>query len=547
MNKVTAGQGFAQNFGQEDTLAELLLRRSDESPDLKFAIFPDGATCLADLRSRALDFARGLIGIGLKPGEKVAILMPNCIDYMIAHFGIQLAGGVGVLLTARARSLDLNHAVELSDAVFLVTTSDYDDAVNFRETLQDTYPGLATAEAGVELSLRNAPSLRHLVLFGGTSWPAAFSAVDFVARARGVSDDQLDEARRDQSREETAVMYFTSGTTSRPKACEISHAALQRSWSIFTRTVGLKAGEKVWVPMPFFHSGGIGLMAGLLADGARIASAAHFNASDVVDMIRDHRIEHLYPGFHLLAEPVLEHSRFCAEAFPFIRSMVVIGPLGTVRKLAARLPEGTPVLNLYGLSEAAGLVTLAAAEDPEEIRLTRAGGELPGIEVMIADPATGAPLPAGTNGEILFRGGGAFRAYYKAPDETAKTIRPDGFVRTGDLGNVDCDGRLEYVGRIKDMIRVGGENVAAAEIESYLSAHPGVANVQVVGKPEDRLGEVPVAFVELKPGSEATEAELVDFVRGKIARYKIPAEVRFVTEWPMSATKIQKFKLRELL
>lgn len=547
MKKDTSGPGFARNFGQEETLAELLLRRSEENPELGFAIFPDGATRLADLRGRAMDFARGLIGIGLRPGEKVAILMPNCLDYMIAHFGIQLAGGVSVLLNARARSLDLHHAVALCDAAVLITTSDYDDAVNFRATLQETYPALAAAEAGVDLSLKDAPALRHLVLFGGVSWPAAFTAADIVARARGVTDDQLAAARRGQGRGNTAVMYFTSGTTSRPKACEISHAALQRSWSIFSRTVGLKAGEKVWVPMPFFHSGGIGLMAGLLADGACIASAAHFNASDVVDMIGDHRIEHLYPGFHLLAAPVVEHSRFCAETFPFVRSMVVIGPLGTVRKLAARLPEGTPVLNLYGLSEASGLVTLAAADDPEEIRLTRAGRELPGIEVMIADPATGAPLPTGTNGEILFRGGGAFRAYYKAPDETAKTIRPDGFVRTGDLGNVDGDGRLEYVGRIKDMIRVGGENVAAAEIESYLSAHPGVANVQVVGKPEDRLGEVPVAFVELKPGAEATEAELVDFVRGKIARYKIPAEVRFVTEWPMSATKIQKFKLRELL
>ncbi len=547
MTQVLSGNGFAWNFGREDTLADLLLRRAEESPDLNFAIFPDSVTPLAQLRDRALAFARGLIGLGLRPGDKVAILMPNCLDYMVAHFGIQLAGGVGVLLNARARSLDLHHAVALSDASLLITTSDYDDAVNFRATLTETYPELATAETGTDLSLEAAPLLRQIVLFGTGRWRAAIAADDMIGRADGVSDAQLAAARDGQTREDTAVMYFTSGTTSRPKACEISHAALQRSWSIFTRTVALRPGEKVWVPMPFFHSGGIGLMSGLLADGACMASAPHFTADSVLDMVGTHRIEHLYPGFHLLAAPVIENDRFSAKAFAFIRSLVVIGPLGTVRRLAARLPEGTPVLNLYGLSEASGLVTLADAHDPEEIRLTRAGRALPGIEVMIADPSTGEALPTGREGEILFRGGGAFRGYYKAADETAKTIRPDGYIRTGDLGTMDDDGRLAYVGRIKDLIRVGGENVAAAEIESYLSAHPGVANVQVVGKPEDRLGEVPVAFVELRPGMTASEAELIEFLRGKIARYKVPTEVRFVTTWPMSATKIQKFKLRELL
>ncbi len=510
-------------------------------------MFPDETATLAQLAARATAFARGLIGLGLKPGEHVAILMPNCMDYIVAHFGIQLAGGVGVLLNARYRSHELEFAVAFSESRILVTTTAFEPEVDYRRTLVETYPDLAHAEAGVPLDLARAPLLGQIVSFGPVAWPAAFAVADMTARAAGVGDDQLRAARAWQDREGTAVLYFTSGTTSRPKACEITGAGLQRSWSIFTRTADLRAGEMVWVPMPFFHSGGVGLMAGLLADGAGIASAARFDPESVLDMIEGHRIEHLYPGFHLLAAPVIEHPRFSAERFDFLRTVVVIGPLGTIRRLEARLPPGVPALNLYGLSEGSGLVTLSRRDAPADLRVTRAGPALPGVEVMIADPATGDALPAGRDGEILFRGGGALRGYFRQPEATAATIRPDGFVRTGDVGNLAADGTLAYVGRLKDMLRIGGENVAAAEIESFLSGHDAVANVQVVGRPDDRLGEVPVAFVELRHGAAASAAELIGFCTGRIARFKVPAEVRFVTEWPMSATKIQKFKLKELL
>jgi fatty-acyl-CoA synthase len=184
-------------------------------------------------------------------------------------------------------------------------------------------------------------------------------------------------------------------------------------------------------------------------------------------------------------------------------------------------------------------------DDPPEKRFTTQGVPFPGIEVRIVDPDTGAELPPGERGEIHYRGYSNFEGYYKDPERTAEVIDADGWFHSGDLGTLDEDGRVAFQGRLKDMLKVGGENVAAAEIEGFLARHEAVEIVQVVGAPDDRYVEVPAAFVQLKPGARADERELIDFCVGSISTFKVPRYVRFVDEWPMSGTKIQKFKLRE--
>jgi fatty-acyl-CoA synthase len=458
-----------------------------------------------------------------------------------------LAGGVGVLLNARYKQYELQQVIAHCDAQILMTTDVIDEHVNLTDVLCGTYPQLGDSSAARSLTLADAPLLKTLILFGNKRLAAALPADDLKASGRAVSNATLAQRRLDQDSENTAVIIYTSGTTAAPKGCELSHAGLQRSWSIFSRAVGLEAGEKVWDPMPFFHSGGVGLMTGIMARGATIVSSAYFDPEVIADLILKHQIEHLYPGFHLIALPVVTSSRYDPTAFAFVRSMVVIGPLGTLRKIQNLLPPKAAVMNLFGMSEASGLVTLTPPDATEDQRLMTNGKQPPGIEVRIVNPDSEQPTSPGVTGEIQFRGGGAFRGYYKDPAATRSTILPDGWVRTGDMGKLDHDGWLRYEGRYKEMLRVGGENFAAAEIESFLSAHPAVKYVQVVGKPDDRLGEVPVAFVECNDGSTATQSDIVDFCVGKIAKFKIPRQVVFVTQWPMSATKIQKFRLREMI
>jgi fatty-acyl-CoA synthase len=529
------------------TLAKLLEQQAKQSAQRVFAIFPETSITYGNLYSRAAELAKGLIAKGVLPGTPVAIFMPNCLDFLLAHYAVQLAGGVGVLLNARYKQYELRQVIAHCDAQFLMTTDAIDEHVNLTEILCETYPELRLGSAARPLALAGAPLLKTLILFGKRRLAACFTADEVKASGSVVTDAMLAQRSLDQDFRATSVIIYTSGTTSAPKGCELTHAGLQRSWSIFSRAVGLSAGEKVWDPMPFFHSGGVGLMTGIMARGATIVSSAYFDSEVIVDLILKHRIEHLYPGFHLIGLPVVTSKRYDATAFAFVRSMVVIGPLGTLRKIQHLLPPNAAVMNLYGMSEASGLVTLTPPDATEEQRLMTNGKPLPGIEVRIVNPDSGQPTSSGVTGEIQFRGGGALQGYYKDPAATRTTILSDGWVRTGDMGNLDRDGWLRYEGRYKDMLRVGGENFAAAEVESFLSAHPVVKFVQVVGKPDDRLGEVPVAFIECNDGSVATQADIIDFCTGKIAKFKIPRQVVFVTQWPMSATKIQKFKLCEMI
>jgi acyl-CoA synthetase (AMP-forming)/AMP-acid ligase II len=547
VNNSTAQPVDNADPGTLKTLAALLRQQAAELPENVFAIFPDGSITYIELYRRACELAKGLIARGMQPGTPVAIFMPNCMDFLLAHYAVQLAGGVGVLLNARYKQYELLQVIAHCDAQILITTDVIDDHVNLTEVLCVTYSELRDGSRGTSLQLADAPLLKQLILFGRKSMPGAVTANDLLTGAISVSDEKLAESSAGALAEGTAVIIYTSGTTSAPKGCELSHAGLQRSWSIFSRSVGLAIGEKVWDPMPFFHSGGVGLMTGIMASGATIVSSPYFDAEVIVDLILKHRVEHLYPGFHLIALPVVTSSRYDAAAFDFVRSMVVIGPLGTLRKIQNLLPPRATVMNLFGMSEASGLVTLTPPDASEEKRLTTNGRQLPGIEVRVVDPESNLLAGPDVPGEIQFRGGGAFRCYYKDPVATRNTILSDGWVRTGDMGKLDRDGWLRYEGRYKEVLRVGGENFAAAELESFLSAHPAVKYVQVVGKPDDRLGEVPVAFIECNENLVATQADIIEYCAGKIAKFKIPRQVVFVTQWPMSATKIQKFKLIELI
>jgi len=529
------------------TLGVLLQQQAAQRAGHVFAIFPGVSLTYGELYERASELAKGLIAEGVKPGTPVAILMPNSVEFLLAHYAVQLAYGVSVMLNARYKQFDLRQVIAHCDAQFLITTDIIDEHVNFTDVLASTYPELQEAQTGTSLQLADAPLLKKIVLFGKKCLPIAVSAAALIGFGRAVSDDTLAQRSEGRGAEETAVIIYTSGTTSAPKGCELSHAGLQRSWSIFARAVGLQAGEKVWDPMPFFHSGGVGLMTGIMARGATIVSSAHFDAEVIVDLVLEHRVEHLYPGFHLMGLPLVTSARYNPAAFDFVRTMVVVGPLGTLQRIQSLLPPQTPLLNLFGMSEASGLVTLTPPEASENERLLTNGKQLPGIEVRVVDPDTGLPSEPDVAGEIQFRGGGAFRGYYKDPVATRNTILAGGWVRTGDMGKMDRAGWLRYEGRYKEMLRVGGENFAAAEVESFLSAHPAVKYVQVVGSPDERLGEVPIAFVERNEGYPATSQDIIDFCCDKIAKFKIPRQVIFVTQWPMSATKIQKFKLLEMI
>jgi fatty-acyl-CoA synthase len=531
----------------EVTNAALMMRQAAMTPDAAFGIFPDRILTYRDVDASARHVAKGLIALGIKPGDHVATLMPNHADWLPAYFGILYAGAVTVALNARYKRSELEYTIRHSDARVLMTTDAIEDHVNFADLLEDVLPGIAVAPDAANLNISAASALKSIVFFGRTIKPGFLSFDQLVGLGQHLPDAAVDQATSSAVPEDAAAIIYTSGTTSNPKGCVLTHASLQRSWYTFAETVNLVEGETVWMPMPFFHTGGIGPMTAIMSRGAAFLTQPHLDSEEAVALVEKHRVEHLYSGFPQLSLAVIDHPTYDRERFSFVRSMLNVGPPATQLRIQSLLPEGAVLLNLFGMTEGSGIVTFTPFDASFEVRAVTSGLPPAYTEVRIIDPESEEQCAPGEPGEIQFRGGGAFKLYHRDPDATAATILPGGWVRTGDRGKVDEDGYLHYLGRLKDMLKVGGENVAAAEIEFFLTQHPAVKMVQVIGVADDRMGEVPIAFVERLPDQAVTADELIAMCKGQLARWKTPAGVVFVTEWPMSATKVQKFKLRDQL
>jgi len=307
----------------------------------------------------------------------------------------------------------------------------------------------------------------------------------------------------------------------------------------------LTADDRFWSPLPLFHVAGlVTLLACIAAPCPLVHVGHHFEPGPALDQLEHERCTLAFPAFETIWLAVQNEPRFAEADLGSLRLVIAVGSPGSLRLMQERLPSVIQVSS-FGSTECGGFVSIGRATDPVEVRLTTNGRAFPGSELRIVDPETGDDLPPNTPGEILMRGPTRFVRYHEEPELTAEVIDEDGWFHSGDLGRMDEEGRLSFAGRLKDMLKVGGENVAAAEIETYLLGHPACEIVQVVAAPDARYTEVAAAFVQLAPGATATEQELIDYCRGQIATFKVPRYVRFVDEWPMSGTKIQKFELRE--
>jgi fatty-acyl-CoA synthase len=340
-----------------------------------------------------------------------------------------------------------------------------------------------------------------------------------------------------------AMIMYTSGTTSHPKGCLISHASLVRTARIFGEDrFPMRHRDRMWDPLPLFHMASILPFNACLTVGATYVGLEHFEPGAALRALAGCTVA--FAAFDLIWAAVLDHPNFASTNLSQLRLVNVNGVPERLRLFAARTPWMT-LISPYGGTEGGGVMALSHLDDPLEHRVGSAGRPFDGMEarIMIGDEV----LPPGERGEICYRGPALFDGYYRDPEQTAAALDGDGFFHTGDLGMLDADGRLTFIGRLKDMLKVGGENVAAAEIEGYLAEHPAIAEVQVVAAPDERYQEVACAFVMLRPGHTLTHDELVAYCRDQIASYKIPRYLRVVDEWPMSGTKIQKFRLREAI
>ena len=526
------------------TFGDLLLKAADRWPDNDAFVFPESRRTYAETVAKAYEIARSLIALGVEPGQHVGILMPNCIAYVDLILGCTLAGVVSVPINARFKAHEMGYVIENADLVALFTSDLISEYADFASVLADAFPDLKDQPDTRRLRLKGAPLLRTIIMYGGPA-PAGFmSAAAFEALKEGAADADVEHRRVAVALKDPCIMMYTSGTTANPKGCPITHEHLVRNGINMNREKYLMGpDDRMWDPLPLFHMSTILPMAALFDAGGAMLTCTHFEAGAALRMIEDEKATVLFAAFPTITAALVNHPDFARRDLSRVRRVNNVAPPDLMRQFQDAFPQARQTA-AYGLTEVGGVIAFGHPDDSDEHRARACGTPFPGISIRIADPDTGDEVPAGQRGEITIKGYAVFDGYYKDPAKTAETFR-DGWFRTGDLGMVDEDGQIFFLGRLKDMLKVGGENVAAVEIESFISNHPAVKLVQVVGVPDARLVEVAAAFIELRPGASVTEQEIIEFCKGRIASFKVPRHVRFVTDWPMSSTKIQKYKLRD--
>ena len=526
-------------------IGDLAIRGARRWPDTDAVVFPGERLTYAQLAEDAVETARRLRGLGVGPGEHVGILMANCIDYTRLVLGVTMLGATAVVINARYQGRDLAHVVVDADVSLLVTSDLVAEHVDHLERIKDAFPGLADTRAGDGFSVPGAPRLRGVVVLADDPGPAYVDRAAFDAAGRDVAPAEVHRLRAQVPIRAVGMMMYTSGTTALPKGCLLSHEMIVRNGMATGRRLDVRTGDRFWDPLPMFHMSSVLPLVACLAVGGTFISMTHFDAETSLDLLEDERVTHCYPTFPTITQALLNHPRWEEAKLDDIRVVNNVAPPSTLRKLQQAWPDAVQV-TAYGSTETGGVVSFGLLTDDLDDRIDTSGPPFPGIEVRVVDPH-GEPLPAGQRGELCVRGYSLFEGYHGADGKTDEQFDDDGWFHTGDIGRLDEEGRISYLGRLKDMLKVGGENVAAAEIEALLQEHPDVSIAAVVGIPDERLVEVPAAFVELRPDGAVTGEQLIDWTEGRIANFKRPVHARVITEWPMSATKIQKFRLRDQL
>ena len=453
---------------------------------------------------------------------------PTARGWIATSFGVYLAGAVLVPVNTRFKGMEAAHVLRRSQATLLCASTDV----------------LGTDLVGLLDDVGELPDLREAVVLGGPARDGAVPWDDFFARAGGTNGEgSLPRVRA----EDLADIIFTSGTTGEPKGAMLAHGPSVRTYEAWSEAVGLHQGDRYLCVYPFFHTAGLkSAVLACVLKGATILPHAVFEPAVVMERVSAERISVL-PGPPTVFQSMLEHpdrSRYDLSTLRLSVTGVASVPVEVVRRMREDLKIATVVTG-YGLTETTGTVSMCRHDDPPEVIATTVGKPLDGVHVRVVGDG-GSTLPPGSAGEILVKGFNVMLGYFADEEATAAAIDQEGWLRTGDIGLVDDNGNLRITDRKKDMFIVGGFNAYPAEIEGIMLIHPTVAQVAVVGVPDERLGEVGQAFVVRRAGDEEVDEEsLVAWCRDHMANYKVPRHIEFVTELPLTASgKVQRFRLR---
>jgi fatty-acyl-CoA synthase len=499
------------------------------------------------LREEVDRCARALMALGVAKGERVGIWAPNCAEWAIVQFATAKIGAILVNINPSYRTHEVRYALAQSGCAYAVIaprfrTSDY------TAMLHELAPELAGAAPG-GLAAAALPDLRAVIRLGAEPSPGMLTWDALLALAEGVGADALAARQRQGEFDEPINIQYTSGTTGYPKGATLSHHNILNNGHFVAELMRFTHRDRLVIPVPLYHCFGMVMgNLGCLTHGATmIYPSDGFDPESVLAAVQAERATALY-GVPTMFIAELGHPDFARYDLTSLRTGIMAGspcPVEVMKKVQS-LMNMREVEIAYGMTETSPVSTQTRVGAPLDKQVGTVGQVHPHVEVKIIDPATGAVVPVGERGELCTRGYSVMLGYWNNEEATRGAIDAARWMHTGDLAVMDDEGYLNIVGRIKDMIIRGGENVYPREVEEFLYTHPKVQDVQVIGVPDTRYGEEVMAWVRLREGEAATAEEIREFCRGRIARYKVPRYVKFVEAFPMTVTgKVQKFLMRE--
>ena len=521
------------------TLGRLPQRAAERWGSREALAFQGRRWTFDEIHARVDRVAKGLLELGIAPGDKVAVWMVNRPEWIDVMFAVMKIGAVLVPVNTRFRTDDMAYVLGQSDAAAVIL-AERSGPIDYLTMLRDVVPAL-----GARPDPR-FPCLRHVIALTDRARTDTVDWNGMLERGRRVGDEALRERADQVDPEQDAFMFYTSGTTGFPKGAVHNHRLIRNTWDHGDR-MGITVNDVILMYLPLFHA--FGFIEGPIMSmirGAREVLTETFHPDQCIELIASERATIIH-GFDTHYQALLDAQERKQRDVSSVRTGICGTGMSSSIPIARRARQTFGnLMTGFGMSEVGIGVTFSFLDSTEEQCVEANGYPGAGYEVRIVDPETGADQPESVPGELLVRGYMVTRGYYKKPEETARVIDADGWFHTGDMAVMRPDGHMRFVGRYKDMLKIGGENVDPMEVEAFLMSHPAIAVAAVVGLPDTRLSEIAVAFVQLAPGCVLAERDVIEHCRGRVASFKIPRHVAFVGELPMTSTgKVQKVKLRE--
>ena len=502
----------------------------------------------AEFNARVEVLGRSLMAIGVKKGDRVAIWAMNYAEWILVQFATAKIGAIMVNINPAYRTFELDYALKQAEVHTLILQGRFKSS-DYVGMFYATCPEAIENRPG-KISSEKYPFLRNVVFMGDIPYNGMFTWDEILEKGKNISPDELEERAESLSFDDPINIQYTSGTTGYPKGVVLTHHNVLNNGFSIGEGMAFTNNDRLCIPVPFYHCFGMVLsnLACITHGATMVLPSATFDAEAVLQTVQEEKCTALH-GVPTMFIAELKHPNFTKYKYDTLRTGIMAGspcPTEYMRAISQKM-NMTDVVIVYGQTETSPGVTMTTTHDPIERRVSTVGKAFPHVEIKIVDPQTQRIVPRGMPGEICARGYVVMKCYYNNPSGTRSTIDADGWNHTGDLGTMDEEGYVRIVGRIKEMVIRGGENIYPREIEEFFHTHPKIEDVYIIGVPDEKYGEELMAWIKLHDHVEMTEDEVRAYCDGRIARYKTPRYVKFVSEFPATVTgKIRKGEMREI-